>query len=233
MKFTHNQKFNAQFDQIPGLVWYPYVGQNFEQSDRRIMVFAHNVPMKAENYQSKMREWAAKATWADALEEYTYEQGFWTKTFRSFITAAVGLTENFGYDSELAITDKVDAFVNRIAYGNFIQDLVQSERALATADADIVARSNSINRQFLEILAITHCICWGKNVFQYVTTLDGYKTLQHEDLNKLGFAYALVENDRGSRMHVLKVHHPSMPNFDRYSSETQNILSNFLAKSTP
>jgi|SRR5437762_10417292 len=205
MKFPRNQNFDPQFDTIPNLVWYPYVGQDFDQSAQKIMVFAHNIPMGAENYEAKTREWASKATWADAVEEYTYEQASYTKSFRSFIKGAVGLTENYGDDSDSSIINKIDAFVSRIAYGNFIQGLIKSDSALGTADSDAITRSKAINRKILEILGITHCICWGKNVFDYVTTLEGFDTLQHEDLNKGGFGYSLIEHETGRRMHVLKV----------------------------
>ena len=234
MKFTHNTKFNEQFDQIPDLAWYPYVGQNFEQSNQRVMVFAHNIYIKPECYESKMREFASKAKWADAIEGYTYAQADWTQTFRYFIKCAVGLTENYGCHSEPAIIDKVDSFVERIAHLNFIQDLVKSERAFAIATPEQVSRSKAINRQFLEILGITHCICWGGHVFQYVTGMDGYKILEHEKRDKKGFAYARVENNRGSKMHVLKVHHPCNPQgFGPFSSKTHDILSDFLAKPNP
>ena len=233
MKFPHNPKFNAQFDQIPGLVWYPYVGQDFEQSAQRIMVFAHNIPMDEENYEAKTREWTAKATWADALEEYTYEQARYTKAFRSFIKGALGLDENYGYESNPSVINKVDAFVTRIAYGNFIQGLVKSNSALATADWDTVTRSKAINRPILEILGITHCICWGKNVFDYITTSEGFDTLQHEDLNKGGFAQSLIENEQGHKMRVLKIYHPSMPSFGHKTTETHSILSTFLSTPNP
>lgn len=82
MKFPHNPKFNDQFDQISNLVRYPYVGTNFEQSAQRIMVFAHNIPMDSERYESEKRARTARTTWTGALEEFTYGQTWYAKTFR-------------------------------------------------------------------------------------------------------------------------------------------------------
>lgn len=121
----------------------------------------------------------------------------------------------------------------RIAYGNFIQGLVRSDSAITMAGSEAVTLSKAINPKILEILGITHCICWGKHVFDYVTTSTGLKVLQHEDLNKRGFAYRLTKNEKGHRMHVLKTFHPSMPSFGYKNIKTQNILSDFLLKQNP
>ncbi len=233
MKFPHNEKYNAQFDQIPNLVWFPYVGQDFEHNRQRIMVFAHNIPMPIERYESERNARTAKTTWTGALDEFTYEHESYTKTFRYFIKAATGLTADFGKNSNTAITDKVDTFVRRIAYANFIQGLVKSDNALTMADSDSIALSKAINHQIIEILGITHCICWGKPVFEYVTTSLGFNVRDDECLNKRGFAYRLNENEKGHRMHVLKTFHPSMPGFGYKDSRTQNILSDFLSKENP
>ena len=138
-KFPHNPKFDPQLEQIPDIVWYPYVGQHFDQHPQKLMVFAHNAYMDAATYAVRKADFEQKSVWADCVEEYTYEQGWWTNAFRYFVKGAVGLKENYGYFSSTQVIDSVDAFVNRIAYINFIQGLVISDRALTGAEGDKVA----------------------------------------------------------------------------------------------
>lgn len=57
------------------------------------MVYAHNIPIKTDEYEKRLEEWEDPATWADCVEEYTYVQGWWTEAFRFFVKAAVGLTK--------------------------------------------------------------------------------------------------------------------------------------------
>ena len=238
MKFLRNKEFDGQFDQLD-LTWYPYIGRDFGSNGQRLMVFAHNIPAKPLDYEAKAKEWTkAKGEWADALDEYTYVAKNYTKSFRFFIKGAVGLSDDYmDYSDPLSdpsITDKVDSFVWRIAYGNFIQALVKNENQCATAVPEDIHRSKVINQQILKTLGITHCICWGKPVFEYVTTMDGYQVLKSENLSKPSFGYALVQNESGSRMHLLKVHHPCRPQgFGPFTAKTHNILAEFLAKPNP
>src|SRR5271170_5407700 len=131
-RFQRNKRFDQQFEEIPNLRWYPYVGQKFETGENRVIVFAHNIPVKPADYEGSLQDWKAKDGWADSktIGEYTYCPGWWTKTFRCFVKGAVGLRENYYEDSHIEVTDKVDAFINRISYINFIQDLVRSEKQM-------------------------------------------------------------------------------------------------------
>ena len=82
------------------------------------------------------------------------------------------MRSNFGETSDPSIKQKVDSFVEGIAYLNFIQDVVKSETAMAQADPQQVELSQRVNREILRILAATHCICWGKPTYCLVLSID-------------------------------------------------------------
>ena len=194
------------------------------------MVFAHNIPIPPNDYERRLVEWSDPATWANAVEEYTYEQGWWTEAFRYFIKAATGLKSNFNGESDRAVTDLVDGFVNGMAYLNFIQDLVKSEGQIANATWEQVELSKKVNREYLKILEITHCICWGTPTYGYVKSLDGYRVISEHPAGERGFSSCVLETDTGKRMNVLRIFHPSMPQgFSPYSESTQRIIAEFLA----
>ena len=228
MKFKRNTSFDYLFAEVKDAIWYPYVGQAFGNEDRRIMVYAHNIFIKEEDYDKKMAEWTDTGTWADAMEEYTYRQGWWTEAFRFFIKGSVGLSENFNSESPDAITSRVDAFINEIAYLNFIQDLVKSNSHMANATIEQIRRSKAINKEYLRILRVSHCICWGKPTYEYVKSISGYKVISEQYRGKKGFSSCVVDTGDGYNMQILRVHHPSMPSFDPYSKTTQDIISQFL-----
>jgi len=237
-RFQRNKRFDAQFDDVrPPVRWYPYVGQNFETGTKRVMVFAHNIPVKPSDYETKIQEWKAKDAWADAntIGEYTYCRGRWTKAFQSFVKGAVGLRENYvreSYDeySDPQVMDRVDAFISRISYLNFIQDLVRGETQMAKPEASQVEISKDINKEILRILEVTHCICWGADVYHYLVTTSGHKVLEQKSTPLRGFATATIESS-GRIVGLLKVHHPSMPEFRPYTPETQTLISEFLNES--
>jgi len=230
MRFSHNPHFNSQFDLIDDLNWYPYVGRTFEARPQRVMVYAHNIPIKQDEYEAKTKEFQSKSTWADCIDEYTYDQGWWTEAFRYFVKGAVGLSENYTRGSNPEVIAKVDNFISSISYTNFIQGLVMSDSQIAQADADLVSKSKVINQQILDILNITHCICWGAPVFDYVRSLPGWAVEDQMSYEQRGFGYCRVLRTATAPMHVLKIHHPSMPNFRPYSAETQKIISDFLLR---
>jgi hypothetical protein len=228
MRFPRNTQFDEQFASIPDIAWYPYVGEHFESVPRRVMVFAHNIPVHTEHYDERKSQWKSKTYWADCIEEYTYCRGTWTEAFRFFLKAACGLRGNYDASSDALITNRVDAFVRSIAYLNFIQDLVKSPGSLANADASQVSISRRVNRRIVSILGITHCICWGVQVFRHVIAMDGFRVISRESLPLQGFSVAVVEDDRGRQMRVLRIFHPSMPKFRPYSVETQRVIADFL-----
>lgn len=229
MKFPHNTSFNSRFDKIDGLEWYPYVGEKYDQSTQKLMVYAHNIPSKPEELAARTTEFSPKNTWSDAVEEYAYWPLRHTKTFRSFVQGLAGLDSPYYYDSPSEVTTKVDVLLARISYINFIQGLVPGESQMTTAEPEHVDRSKQINRRILEILNTSHCICWGKHVFNHVTTLDGWTVLERQNLELSGFGYGLIQHKDGRKIHVLKVFHPAMPGFYATSHKTHKIFSDFLA----
>jgi hypothetical protein len=227
MRFVRDRAYDAEFEQIAGIKWYPYVGKNFGANNRRIMVYAHNIPIKKDDVDKKKAEWKDPGTWADCIDEYTYEQGWWTEAFRYFVKGAARLSENYNEHSSPDTLAKVDDFIFGIAYLNFIQDLVASDSQIANATEEQVVLSREINKEILRILRITHCICWGKPTYEYVRTISGFHAHSERSEGKTGFSSCLV-NVAWGQMTCLRVHHPSMPRFDPYSKETQGIIANFL-----
>jgi len=197
------------------------------------MVYAHNIPIKPEDYERKLAEWADPGTWANCLEEYTYVHGLYTNAFRYFIKGAVGLDEDYDEEETAeSVISRIDAFVEEIAYLNFIQGLVKSESPMATPSSELVEISKAVNREYLRILRITHCICWGKPTYQNVKSLDGYEVISEQNEGKRGFSSCVVDTGFGNTMHVLRIFHPSMPQgFAPYSEVTQGIISRFLSRS--
>jgi len=229
-RFPRDTRFDVEFDRIPNLFWYPYVGQDFQPSRSRVMVFAHNIPIPPDDCETTMQKWKSKDAWADkdTLGEYTYCRGWWTKPFRYFVKGSVGLQEDYDENSPPEVTERVDAFIRRISYINYIQGVVPSERQMANAPNHQVEMSQEINRQFLSILGVTHCICWGKHVYDYLMSTKAHKVLEEKKAAIGGFATAVLESEPGRFIRLLKTYHPSMPSFRPYSAQTQTIISEFL-----
>ena len=238
IKFPRDKSYDAQFDKIPDIRWYPYVGKSFGENRARIMVYAHNIPIDTKRYDN-WRDVVCKPKdyWASRVDEFIYPKRIWpiryTNTFRYFIKGAVGLKENYGDDSEPSIIQRIDLFVKRIAYLNFIQDLVKSDQARANADSQQVELSKKVNSEILKVLGITHCICWGKPTYEYVCSITGFnKVLPDKYEGKSGFSSCVIDVGGGKTMQCLKIHHPSMPGFGPFSDTTQSIISRFLELET-
>lgn len=194
------------------------------------MVYAHTIPVKEEAYDRKLQEWKDPTTWGDAaaIEEYTYCKADYTQAFRAFVKGAVGLSENYDNTSSSEILNRVDNFIHEIAYLNFIQELVKSNSQLAIASEEQVVLSKAVNKEYLDILQISHCICWGRPTYEYVKSISGYTVLSEEYAGKDGFSSCVIDSGSGRKMLLLRVYHPSMPGFDPYSKDTQKIIANFV-----
>lgn len=233
-RFERNKRYDSAFDNISNLRWYPYVGPNFDQCHKKVMVYAHNIPVPPEKYEKLRQQSVARDFWTSqkSLEEYTYTYGeAWAKTFRTFIKGAVGLIEDFDEHSSSDIIARVDSFVNRIAYINYIQDLVISkDNNMAEATDSQIAISKEINLEILELLGVTHCICWGERVFRYLHETDGVDVLSEQKCEPdcRGFSLATITL-KNRAIKLLKVYHPSMPSwFDPFSENTHQIISSFI-----
>jgi len=233
MKFPRDTQFDSAFDEIPDLTWYPYVGPNYLKSNRRVLVFAHNIPVNADEYEGKLQDWKSKEYWAKCVEEYAYTNKVnYTKAFRYFIKAAVGLKGDYDYNSDADTQSRVDAFIQGIGYLNYIQELVKkpdgSDKQSVVASPSQIKKSKLINKRILNILKPTHCICWGRHVFSYIKQNEEFKaSAQDKSLGK-GFATSCITTDEGHPIKLLKIYHPSMPGLRPYSDHTHNIIRTFM-----
>lgn len=91
MKFPSQESFDKLFAEVKGAKWYPYVGKNFGKQGRRILVYAHNIPIKPNLYGKRQQQWEDPKSWANSIEEYAYVQADYTQAFRYFVKAAAGL----------------------------------------------------------------------------------------------------------------------------------------------
>lgn len=227
-KFNNNNKFNDKFEKIEGITWYPYVGQDFEKiENQRIMVFAHNIPCEPEKYETEIIRTKSKTFFADVLDEYTYINERWTTSFRNFIKGAVGLSQNYTINSPKEIIDKIDNFVKRISYTNFIDGLVNTDKKTGVyIPQNQIEKSKKINQQILQNLDITHCICWGREVYNYVCQYS-QTPINETELAK-GFSSCQITLPNNQNIKLLKIYHPSMPSFRHLSKETHEVFGEFL-----
>lgn len=226
-KFPHNPQYNRQFARIKDITWYPYIGKNFGKTDKRIMVYAHEIPYIKDDFEAEVKRTSSPTFFADVLDEYTYINEKWSAAFRNFLKGAVGLIENYNKNSPPEIIAKIDNFVSSIAYTNFIDGLVNGLSHINTSKTqEQIERSKRINLEILKIMGMTHCICWGKQVFGHVC---GYsvKPIKEEKLEK-GFSKTQITLDNNQIINVLKIFHPSMPSFRHLHKNTHKIFSDFL-----
>jgi hypothetical protein len=130
MKFPHNSLYDDKFSKIEWIRFYPYIGMKFPDETKRIIILAHNRYCPPENFDSEQIRTSSKTHFADAMEEFTFDHGWWTKTFRSFIKASLSLTEDYNKNSDNLVIKKIDDFVEKISYTNYINDFVPSSKAL-------------------------------------------------------------------------------------------------------
>ena len=137
---------------------------------------AYNIPCPLDIYEAEQIRTSSKTHFADALGEFTYQQGWWTTTFRNFIKGSLGITENYSINSDIKVTSSIDKFVSEITYANYINDLVPSDNSLnVTIEPQLLKRSNNINKEIFNILKVSHIVCWGKFVFNHYLITRGYK----------------------------------------------------------
>lgn len=229
-KFENSSQYHDDFVKVKEAIFYPYVGKNFEEADKKIMVFAHNIPVKPNYWEAQILKRADPYHFANALEEFTYRREGYTKTWRNFIKGALGLKINFTRNSPPEILEKVDDFVENIAYINFINDFVKTKNHNnAFVPKDLKEKSIRVNNEYLQILNITHCICWGGPVLDYMKRLPDFKVVKNQKMDKKGFELMWLENEKSDqKIKVLKVFHPSMPSFGIYKKSTHQIFEDFF-----
>lgn len=228
MTFDRDKSFDQSFNNIPHLKWYPYIGPNFHKDGNRLMVFAHNMAANKNNVAESLKKSEAPGYWADSIYQYIYWKAPWTKAPRAFIKGSLGLKKDFGEESEASVRERVNTFVNQIAYVNFIQDVVVSDTPMTEGTPEQIRVSKTINKEILNILKVTHCIAWGKPTYGYIKNIEGYRVKSERSEGKAGFSSCVI--DTGDfEFKLLKVFHPSMPSFSPFSVKTHQIISGFLA----
>lgn len=236
-KFPHDKTFNDQFDKIKDLRFYPYVGKNFISAEKRILVFAHNVPVKKIDYEAKLLSTKERDHFVNDFTNYSYLHDGWTSAFRKFLKGSLSFKEEYTENPSSDISNKIDDFVIKIAFANYIYELVCSDSMINVIVPDeFKSKSNAINHEIINILEITHIVCWGKHVYGYLLNHEAVKICKGERWNNFeskiglknrkGFEYSKIEID-GRQIHVLKIFHPSMPGFGVYNESTHKIMDWF------
>lgn len=229
MKFPTSRHLEPQLKAIPELRFYPYVGEKYEQQEKRILVLANNRYCDPLDWEDVKIRTADPYHFADIMEEFTYEQKWYTKAFRQFIKGSLGITTNFNVNSIEA--KAVEDFIERISYTNYINDFVISDGKTNLEIPFVqLERSRIIHEKQVEILDPTHIVCWGKEVFSYIVSNRRYQISELKSLPKNGFGYALVKDAvTKKKIHVLKTFHPSMPGFGVYHPDTHQIFDWFYS----
>lgn len=240
-KFIRNTKYDDQFDAleningIGNIKLYPYVGQLYsKETPKRVLVYAHNIYISPDKIKEENLRTKSKTHHADALEAYTYHQGWWTKAFRNFIKGSVSINENYTTQSKPEIIDKIDAFVNCIAYTNYINGLVPTtSKTNVPVSEELKSKSHLINKEIIRILEPTHIVCWGRPVFEYIGGIADNDVTTTNNLNdfkklkKKGFRYA-KKKINGNIVQVLGTFHPSMPSFGGRTKGTHDLFEWFF-----
>ena len=98
---------------------------------------------------------------------------------------------------------------------------------MTNANKEQIEKSILINEEIFSILGITHCICWGKQVYNHIRSSKNTKMVSEEIVYKKGFAKCDLKLN-GLPIKLLKVFHPSMPGFGISSESTYEIIRSFL-----
>lgn len=232
MKFLNDLTFYEKFSKIEDIKYYPYVGLNFNNEQKKILIFAHNIYCDPKKFETELERTKSPTHFSDALAEYAYVQAKWTTAFRNFIKGSLAINENYSKSSSIETMDKINNFISKVSFTNYINDLVKSERANnVDVPNELVKKSHTINQELISILKVTHIVCWGNQVFDYILKkASNIEMKSFNDIENLspsrGFGYAKIDLN-GRRVHLLKVHHPSMPYFGHKNINTQNILKWF------
>lgn len=229
--------FDNQFENIDKIIFHPFVGENFKNNERRIMIYAHNIPVPSEKFDEAKTTEVNPTNYTYSMGQYLNKKKNWNKSFRNFIKASVGFTSDYKTPLEGENLEKIGNFVSKISHINYINGIVKSEtNNNAIIDIELLKNSIEINNKILDILEITHIVCWGKNVFNYIIQQEKVQILESwdnfdriEGLKKSkGYGYAKIILN-GKEIHILKTFHPSMPSFRQYYDNTHKIFNWFYS----
>ena len=227
MKILSSITHQKNFQIIPEIQFYPYVGENYDSEKVKTLVLAHNRYCHPLDWEDVKKNTADPDHFADSMGEFAYTKAWYTKSFRNFLKGGLGIHHNFDENSPEA--PLINDYLSKICYTNYINDFVISEeKNNVIIPAEQLERSRIINENLLEILKPTHIISWGKEVYQYLISNPRYRIIETNNLEKAGFSYAKLEdNSTNQILHLLKVFHPSMPGFGVYDDVTTGIFEWF------
>ena len=233
MKYINDPEFIKFFNEIENIRFFPFVGVNYKSSKKKILIFAHNIPVDPERYKKEQLRTKSKTHFADAMGEYVYKQKKWTKAFRNFVKGSLGIKSNFNKNSSEDLKNKINEHIKSISYINYINNLVPSRsQNNVKIEKKLIDLSTEINNQIYEILGTTHIVCWGKPTFDYLVRQKGVEIyektalLTDRKIKKKGFEFAKIHIN-GRFINVLKVFHPSMPSFGHKKESTHKIFDWF------
>jgi hypothetical protein len=235
LKLQRIKDFDSKFEKIENINYYPFVGEDFVKCKKKIMVFAHNIPVKEIDFDKTSIEKSSPTHFTSELRQYVNTRAQWTTSFRNFIKGSLSYKKDYKIPVNFEIDGEIENFINKISHINFINGLVSSNsQNNAKIDSVLISNSIEVNNQILDILDITHVVCWGKNVFNYIVNQKNIEVLESwdnfdkiEGLTKSkGYGYAKI-NLNGKIIHILKTFHPSMPSFRQYYDNTHNIFNWF------
>ena len=99
MKILSNQSFQTNFQKIPNIRSYPYVGENYDSAEVKILVLAHNRYCHPLDWEDVKRNTADPNHFADSVGEFAFTKAWYTKSFRNFLKGALGIKNNFDENS--------------------------------------------------------------------------------------------------------------------------------------
>lgn len=231
--------FDHLFKKIENIRFYPFVGKNFIKSKKRIMIFAHNIPVKSSEFEKTTVEKKSTTHFTSELRQYVNSKKRWNQAFRKFVKASICLQSDYKLPLDDENKAKIINFIDRIAHINYINGLVESENQInVNISKALLSESIIINNQILEILDVSHIVCWGSKVFEYILKQENVKIIENwnafERIDGLkstnGFGFAKIQLNNRNYC-ILKTCHPSMPNFKQYEINTHNILNWFYNES--
>lgn len=242
MLFPINEEFTKDFEKINKLVYFPYVGINYANAKKRILIYAHNIPFDkdlSEEYKRTSDKYCRAKDFngfGDSKSGYIYcprnpkEKSDWNLPYRNFVLGVLNLQNNYIQNRNQDVENRINSFIKEISMTNFINGLVYDPNNTRKPIVPInqIIESKIIQSEIIKILNPTHIICWGEKPTNYLLSLDKIEIIDKiQRLNKRGFGKAkIILND--NEIKVLKIHHPSYNQVGWKKPETHKIFNDFL-----
>ena len=183
MKILSSITHQKNFQIIPEIQFYPYVGENYDSEKVKTLVLAHNRYCHPLDWEDVKKNTADPDHFADSMGEFAYTKAWYTKSFRNFLKGGLGIHHNFDENSPEA--PLINDYLSKICYTNYINDFVITEEINnVTIPKEQLERSRIINENLLEILKPTHIISWGKEVYQYLISNPRYRIIETNTVAK-------------------------------------------------